>query len=265
MNSALIQIDVDLLRPNSYQPRRHFDQQKLEKLANSMNEHNLIQPIIARKTGDNYEIIAGERRWRAAQLACQHKVPVLVRTASNEEAALAAITENIEREELNPIELAHAFQRLKDSFALTHREIGHAFSVSDKSISHTLRLLTLPAAIQNEIEQGKLTLGHGKAILAAPNENHMQLMRSTIKNNWSVRRLEKEVKGLLSPSCGIKQKQQTKDPEITRLEEIMGAQLGTDVKVHYASSKKGAGSITLPFSSLEQFDGLLEKLSIELQ
>jgi ParB family transcriptional regulator, chromosome partitioning protein len=257
MTPTLITLDVDQLKPNAFQPRKMFDEEALSQLASSIQHNGLLQPVVARKTKDGYEIVAGERRWRACQKAQIHAIPVLLRHFSDEQSAIAAISENTDRENLSLMELAHAFHRLSVDFNMTQKEIGEIYDVHEKKVTHVLRILSLEEEVQAHIENKQLSLGHAKIILSAPKSEHIQLSNAVVNNHWSVRELEKRVKLLLSPAPPGPKKS-SKDTDIIKLENELGQTVGLPTQIEYSAS--GSGEISFKFSSLEEFEGLLIKL-----
>jgi len=259
MQTPLLHLDIDLLHRNPFQPRRIFNGAKLDSLAASIKTSGLIQPIVARETVTGYEIIAGERRWRACQKAHLHQVPVIIRQCSDEESATAAIAENIEREDLSLLEMAYAFSRLSNEFSKTQKQIGELYSINEKNVTHILRLLTLDPFIQENIDKGQLTLGHAKVILSAPKEHRSDVARQIIKKELSVRGAEKIVKALIEPSPATTIRK--KDPDLLRLEQQISEAVGLNNSIAY--NEKGAGTVVFNFSSFEELEGLLQKLRID--
>lgn len=255
---TLINLDIDQLQRNPYQPRKKFDPVALKSLANSITKQGLLQPIVARKTEVGYQIVAGERRWRAAQLAKVNTVPVIIRRLNDEESAIASISENTEREDLSLIEKAQAYARLSEDFKMTHREIGELYSTNEKTITHTLRLLSLDIQIQQLIENGDIMLGHAKIILSAPPEMRINLANQAARLHLSVRELENKVKAL---SQIKKVKEKDKDSDLKRLENNISSHLGAPTEIKYM--KNSSGILSFKFSSLDEFEGLLEKLKLQ--
>lgn len=258
MTPTLITLDIDQLSRNPFQPRQKFDDVKLLHLASSIKQSGVLQPIVARKTAHGYEIVAGERRWRACQKAQINSIPVIIRHFSDEEAAIAAISENTERENLSLVELAYAFSRLNCEFAMTHKEISDLYDMNDKKVTHILRLLTLDEEIQELIDKDLITLGHAKIILSAPKPEHVQLAHAVVKKQWSVRELERQVKVLLTAASP---KTNSKDTDIQKLELDISEHVGLATNINY--KPKGAGTISFAFSSLDEFEGLLIKLQMQ--
>ena len=234
-----------------------MDQASLEELAASIKAQGVMQPILVRPLeGGRYEIIAGERRWRAAQLAGLHEVPVLVRDIPDDAALAMSLIENIQRENLNPLEEAMGIQRLIDEFGMTHQQAADAVGRSRPAASNLLRLLHLAKPVQDLLMAGAIDMGHARALLPLAKASQVQLAHRISAKGYSVREAERLVQHELNPP-----KQQAaaeKDRDLARLEEELADALGTQVKIRM--SAKGAGRISIGFSSLDQLDGLLEKL-----
>ena len=249
---------VDYLQPGKYQPRTHMDQESLNELAASIKAQGVMQPILVRPVdGGRYEIIAGERRWRASQLAGLHEVPVLVRDIPDDSALAMSLIENIQREDLNPLEEAMGIQRLIDEFGMTHHQAADSVGRSRPAASNLLRLLHLAKPVQDLLMSGEIDMGHARALLPLAKASQVQLAHRISAKGYSVREVERMVQHELNPP---KQKAAVKkeDRDMARLEEELADALGTQVKIK--ASAKGAGQIVLGFSSLDQLDGLLEKL-----
>jgi len=206
-DNKIVEIKIDLIEPNKYQPRKVFQQEALEELAKSIKEHGLVQPIVVRKAGDKFELVAGERRWRAAKLAGLEKIPALIKDFNLQETTEIALIENIQREDLNPLEEASAYQLLLDEFKLTQEELAKKVGKSRPYIANTLRLLSAPTEIQQHVIEGKLTAGHARALLPLPPAGQIQLAEKIIKENLSVRETEAIVKSVLTIKDEQKKKQ----------------------------------------------------------
>ncbi len=249
---------VDYLQPGKYQPRTHMDQESLNELAASIKAQGVMQPILVRPVdGGRYEIIAGERRWRASQLAGLHEVPVLVREIPDDAALAMSLIENIQRENLNPLEEAMGIQRLIDEFGMTHQQAADSVGRSRPAASNLLRLLHLAKPVQELLMAGEIDMGHARALLPLAKASQVQLAHRISAKGYSVREAERLVQHELNPP---KQKAapQKEDRDVARLEEELADILGAQVKIKM--SAKGAGQIAIGFSSLDQLDGLLEKL-----
>jgi ParB family chromosome partitioning protein len=252
MNVALTQ-----LRPGKYQPRTQMDPDAIGELAESIKAQGIIQPILARPLGDgHFEIIAGERRWRAAKLAGLDAVPVLVREVRDDLALAMALIENIQREDLNPIEEAAGIQRLIDEFAMTHEAAAEAVGRSRSGVTNLLRLLSLAKPVQDLVLQGRLDMGHGRALLALPGAKQIELANLIAAKNLSVRQAERLVGQALSTPRAAKRV--ARDRDLLALEEELSDHLGTRVAI--VPRKKGAGRVVIDYASLDQLDSLLAGL-----
>ncbi len=257
---ADMRLPVERLRPNPLQPRKDFEAEALESLADSIRQKGVIQPLIVRPVGDSFEIVAGERRWRAAQLAQQHDVPVVVRELDDTEVLEVAIIENIQREDLNAIEEAMGLRQLMDRFGHTQEKIAEALSKSRSHIANLLRLLTLPASVQSMVRDGKLTAGHARALVGV--ENVEQLANTIAQRGLSVREVEQLVR---QGAKGTKSTKTTpgkaeKDPDTRALEADLSAHLGMAVQIDMAGTGE-SGQLTIRFGSLDDLDKLCQGLS----
>lgn len=241
--------------PNPDQPRFHFDEEKLKELSASIKNHGIIQPIVVSKKGNQYEIIAGERRFQAAKLAGLSAVPVIVREVSEQEKLELAIVENIQRHDLNPIEEARSYQRLSDEFDLTQEEAAAKLGKSRSAVANKLRLLTLPVEIQKAIMENKITEGHAKAILAISNpEKQRALFELILKSGLTVRQTESKTREI---SVHTHKRNVNVDPETKALEDELSGKLSTRVKV----SKSGqGGKILIEYYSKEELDSILDRI-----
>jgi len=245
------------LQPGKYQPRTRMDPGSLEELAASIKAQGVIQPISVRSIGGGrYEIIAGERRWRAAQLAGLAEVPVLIREIPDDAALVISLIENIQREDLNPLEEAAGLQRLIDEFGFTHEQAAAAVGRSRTATTNLLRLLQLAKPAQDLLMAGDIDMGHARAILAAPKSEQGRLAAEAADKGWSVRETERRVSRLINPQA--RKEVQTKNRDLERLEEELSDALGATVKV--SANRKGAGAVTIRFASLDQLDGILQRL-----
>ncbi|MGB8883072.1 MAG: ParB/RepB/Spo0J family partition protein [Azonexus sp.] len=254
-------LPVERLRPGKYQPRTHMDETSLAELAASIKVQGVMQPILARAIdhtpgAERYEIVAGERRWRAAQLAGVSEVPVLIRSIPDEQALAMALIENIQRENLNPLEEAHGLQRLIDEFGLTHQQAADAVGRSRPAATNLLRLLQLTATVQEMLMTGKLDMGHARALLPLTGAQQIALAQRIVHKGLSVREAERLVQHLLNPPRKVPE--QAVDRDLLRLQEELSDDLGANVAIR--SNKKGAGKVTIEFGSLDQLDGLLSRL-----
>ncbi|GHT83008.1 chromosome partitioning protein ParB [Betaproteobacteria bacterium] len=245
------------LTPGKYQPRTRMDPGSLEELAASIKARGIMQPIIVRPLGDDvFEIIAGERRWRAAEIAGLEEVPCLVREIPDEAALVMSLIENIQREDLNPLEEANGIQRLIDEFDMTHQQAADAVGRSRPAASNLLRLLNLVEPVQELLMAGDIDMGHARALLALDGANQIQLANQVAARRLSVRDTERLVQHVLNPPPP--KAAATPDRDLLRLEEEIADTLGAAVKIK--ANKKGAGEVLIRFGSLDQLDGLLERL-----
>jgi ParB family chromosome partitioning protein len=245
------------LQPGKYQPRTRMDPGSLEELAASIKAQGVMQPILVRPVGeDTYEIIAGERRWRAAQIAGLDDVPCLVREIPDEAALAMSLIENIQREDLNPLEEAGGIQRLIDEFAMTHQQAADAVGRSRPAASNLLRLLNLARPVQELLMAGDIDMGHARALLPLDGASQIQLANVVAARQLSVRDTERLVQQVLNPRQ--KKAAPAPDRDLLRLEEEIADAIGATVKIK--ANKKGAGEVTIRFGSLDQLDGLLGRL-----
>ncbi len=248
-------LPLDLIQRGKYQPRRDMDPQALEELAQSIKNHGVMQPIVVRPvSGGRFEIIAGERRWRASQQAGLEKVPALVREVPDEAAIAMALIENIQREDLNPIEEAVALQRLQQEFQLTQQQVADAVGKSRVSISNLLRLIALPEEIKTLLSHGDLEMGHARALLGLPAEQQVEGARHVVARGLTVRQTEALVRQWLSsketPKAEVKV-----DPDISRLEQRLAERLGSPVQIKHG--QRGKGELVIRYSSLDELQGVL--------
>jgi ParB family transcriptional regulator, chromosome partitioning protein len=253
-------LNVTLLKPGKYQPRSHMDEVSLNDLASSIKAQGVMQPILVRQLADSsYEIIAGERRWRAAQLAGLTHVPVLVRSVPDNAALAMALIENIQRENLNPLEEAVGIQRLIDEFQMTHQVAADAVGRSRSAASNLLRLLKLPQAVQSMVMENKLDMGHARALLPLENALQIMLANKIVMEQLSVREAEKLVQKQMQEPKHDKPKKASKLSRDTELlQEEMSAYLGTRVEIK--QGKKGGGKLVIEYSNHDQLDEYLDYL-----
>jgi ParB family chromosome partitioning protein len=238
-----------------------MDPERLAELADSIRAQGLIQPIVVRPVGGGrHEIIAGERRWRAAQLAGLREVPVVVRDTDDHAALAMALIENIQREDLNPLEEAQALKRLIDEFGLTHQQAAEAVGRSRAAVSNLLRLLELPAAIRGFVERHELEMGHARALLTLPEAQALALAREAAAQGWSVREVERRVNALAkgAPGAGTRPAPKPVDADIARLERELGELLSAPVNVQHA--RGGRGKLVIAYHSLDELEGILERI-----
>lgn len=251
-------VETTRLTPNKYQPRTNFDAEQLKELVASIKEKGVLAPILVRRQGDSFEIIAGERRFRAAVELKLPRVPVVIRDTTDQEALVLSIVENIQRQELNPMEEAHAFQRLTKDFSLTQEEVARAVSKDRSTVANVLRLLTLPAEVQKAIASGKLSFGHGKVLLGLDSvAQQIKLTQLVLSNSLSVRELENYVASIKPLSLKKKRAAKDKDPYIADLENQLQRILGTKVRI-VASKKRGR--IQIEYYSDEDRERILKIL-----
>ncbi|HEX5337641.1 MAG TPA: ParB/RepB/Spo0J family partition protein [Gallionella sp.] len=259
-DDVLRELNVSILKPGKYQPRSQMDEASLNELASSIKSQGIMQPILVRQLADSsYEIIAGERRWRAAQLAGLTHVPVLVRSVPDNAALAMALIENIQRENLNPLEEAVGIQRLIDEFKMTHQTAADAVGRSRSAASNLLRLLKLPQAVQSMLMENKLDMGHARALLALDGVQQITAANKIALEQMSVREAETLVQHLLNPETKAtpsKAKKPTRD--VLRLEEELSEILGTKVTIKPGS--KGAGKLIIEYTSHDHLDELIVRL-----
>lgn len=255
----LQQLPVELLQRGQFQPRRQIDKEALDDLANSIAKQGVLQPIVARKlpSGD-YEIIAGERRWRAAQQAQLDRVPVVVRELSDEDAMVIGLIENLQREDLSPIEEARGMQRLIEEFTMTHQQVADSVSRSRAAVSNLLRLLSLQSDVSSLLEQGQLDMGHARALLSLDEAMQQKAAQQIIKSGMSVRQAESLVRRLQEENANPVTKVKEKDPDIRHLEESLSEKLGTHVEIKLGS--RGKGKLVIDFHGNDVLQGILEKI-----
>ena len=251
-------LPVDVIRRGKHQPRRVVEESALEELAHSVRTRGIVQPIVVRPAGPgSFEIVAGERRWRAARMAGLEEVPAVVRECSDREAAAVALIENIQREDLNPIEEAQGYRTLADEFGLTHQELADAVGRSRSAVSNALRLLDLNDDVRALVEQGDLDMGHARALLALSGAAQSEAAALVVKRGLSARDTEKLVRSKAEQKSSSEPA--TRDPDVVRIETELGERLGAKVRIDH-KPKKGAGSVTIHYSSLDALDGILERI-----
>jgi len=257
-SDSLATLAVDKLQPGKYQPRTHMDQASLESLADSIRAQGIMQPIVVRLVGnDQYEIIAGERRWRASQIAGLKEVPVIIKEIADDVALAMALIENIQRENLNPIEEANGIQRLINEFDMTHESAAQAVGRSRSAVTNLLRLQNLHAVVQEMLAEAKLDMGHARALLALDGAKQIAAAEQIVQNQLSVRASEQLVKKLSSASAAPT-KVPTKDRDVLRLQETLAQSLGAAVTIE--NSKNGSGTLKIRYASLDQLDEIISKI-----
>lgn len=257
---ALKTLAVDLLQRGQYQPRKDFNKESLQELADSISAQGVVQPIVVRALprSKKFEIIAGERRWRAAQLAGLEDVPVVVKDVPDKTVMCIALIENIQREDLNPLEEAQALARLIEEFDMTHDTIADAVGRSRSAVTNLLRLLELNAKVKQLVESRQIDMGHARALLALPLNKQMGAAETIIKQDLSVRATEKLVQDLSGENKQGKARQSAKDPNIQKLENDLSQQLGS--KVTIKQKTKGKGVLQINYHSLDELDGILKHI-----
>lgn len=261
VDGKLTQLPVEFVQRGKYQPRRDMHPEALEELAESIKAQGVMQPIVVRPISDSkYEIIAGERRWRATQLAGLDKIPAVIREVPDEAAIAMALIENIQREDLNPMEEAVALKRLQDEFELTHQEVAAAVGKSRTTVTNLLRLIALSDEVKKLLEHGDLEMGHARSMLTLSADDQRQIARQVVAKGLSVRQTEALVRRL--------QQQQTKavpaakiDPDLKKLQDGLADKIGVPVNIQH--SAKGKGKLVLNYNNLDELDGILAHLGYE--
>ena len=257
----LTSVPVRDIKPGRYQPRSQMDDEGLQDLADSIKAQGVIQPVIVREHGlSQYELIAGERRWRASQLAGLAEIPVVIKSIGDEAALAMGLIENIQRENLNPIEEAQGLKRLVDEFGLTHETVAKAVGRSRSAVSNSLRLLALPEPVQEMLFLRQLEMGHARALLSLPVMEQLSLAQKAVKNGWSVREVER--RSQLAQQAPQEKKSKTVSPDIRYLNEALTEKLGVRAEVQTANHKRG--KVVLHFDSPETFARLMRQLDVKL-
>jgi len=254
---TLQELPIERIRRGTYQPRQHFDQALLQELADSIQSEGLIQPILVRPFADGYELIAGERRWRAAQLAGMQKIPAIVRELDDQSVAAVALIENIQRKDLNPMEEARALQRLQTEFEMTHQAVAESVGRSRAAVSNLIRLLDLHEEVKVMVDRGDLDMGHARALLSAEKHHQIMLAKEIISKGLSVRATEQLVKAGKSANDSTLEKVR-RDPNIVALEKRLGDTLGAAVSIRHQTT--GKGKLEISYNSLDELDGILNHI-----
>jgi len=254
-NNSLEVCHINNLKTGKYQPRSHMNQIALNELAESIKTQGIMQPIVVRAVGDKrYEIVAGERRWRAAKIANLTEVPILIKDIADESALAMALIENIQREDLNSIEEAKGIQRLIDEFGMTHESASHILGKSRTTVTNLLRLLNLSEHVQKALLEGRIEMGHARAMLSLPGSDQVMLCQKVINNKLSVR----EVESLITQKKPTKSIKKQKMADIVNLETNLSDKLGTSVQISHKLN--GSGSLKINYNNLDQLDFILKKI-----
>ena len=256
-DGSFLSLPVDVIRRGKHQPRRIVEESALEELAHSVRTRGIVQPIVVRPAGPGrFEIVAGERRWRAAQMAGLAEVPAVVRECSDREAAAVALIENIQREDLNPIEEAQGYRTLAGEFGLTHQELADAVGRSRSAVSNALRLLDLNDDVRALVEQGELDMGHARALLSLSGAVQSETAAEVVRRGLSARETEKLVRSKVKG--GSPPERAPRNADVVRLENELADRLGAKVRIDHKT--RGTGSLTIHYTSLEALDGILERI-----
>jgi ParB family chromosome partitioning protein len=256
VDGELKQLPVEFLQRGRYQPRRDMDATALQELADSIRTQGVLQPIVVRPIGPQmYEIVAGERRWRATQLAGLDSIPAIIREITDETAIAMALIENIQREDLNPMEEAVALQRFADEFSFTHQQIADAVGKSRATVSNLLRLMSLNPEAKTLLERGDMEMGHARALLALPDTLQGKAAKAVVAKGLSVRQTEAMVRALLAQKDKPEESDRTLDPNVRKLQEQLSERIGAPVQIEY--NARGKGRLTINYNSLDELDGIL--------
>ncbi len=258
-NNGLSELDIDRIQRGKFQPRQHFDQQSLQELADSIRSQGIVQPIVVRPEAGHFEIVAGERRWRAAQIAGLQKIPAVIRDLDSSAAAVVGLIENIQREDLNPLEESQSLMRLIEEFELTHQQVADSVGRSRASVTNLLRLLDLADPVKDLVNRGLLNMGHARALLGLIRHDQIEVANIVVKRGLSVRGTEALVKLKLKGGSPKKPAETRSDPDIRRLETSISEKLGAAVKIR--TGKQGSGQLIISFHNSDELDGILQHLS----
>lgn len=252
-------IDVDLIQRGPWQPRNHFDEEALQELADSISTQGVVQPIVVRQTttGNRYEIVAGERRWRAAQKAGLSQIPAVIKCFDDQTAAAVSLIENIQRENLNPLEESTALKRLIDEFNMTHQQVADTVARSRVAVSNLLRLQDLTPEVKNLLATRQIDMGHARALLSIEGSEQSRIAKEVARKKLSVRETEALVRRIQQPKNGVKAVK--KDPDIVRLENQLSESLGAPVIIR--QKPKGKGTLEISFTSLDVLDGIISRMT----
>ena len=255
---GLLQLEIEKIVPNPFQPRTRFNELELDELSDSIRQHGVMQPVVVRQTVRGYELIAGERRWRASQRAGLAEMPALVRDLDDQQVAALALIENIQREQLTAIEQARALARMRDQFSMDQTALATMISSSRSNVANLLRLLNLSQGVQSMLEEGRLEMGHARALLPLPENMQVKTAEDVLRSQLSVRQTETLVKRLLSDNSKRDQGSDQKDPDVSRLEAKLSDRLGASVQIKLKSG--GKGHIVIEYGSLDILDGIVARL-----
>ena len=255
--AGLIQVAVEKIVPNPFQPRTRFSELELDELSDSIRQHGVMQPVVVRQTVRGYELIAGERRWRASQRAGITEIPAIIRDLDDQQVAALALIENIQREQLTAIEQARALARMRDQFSMDQTALATMISSSRSNVANLLRLLNLAQGVQTMLEDGSLEMGHARALLPLPENMQQKTAEDVLKSQLSVRQTETLVKRLLADDTSPS-KSEDKDPDVSRLEAKLSDRLGASVQIKAKSG--GKGHIVIEYGSLDILDGIVARL-----
>jgi ParB family chromosome partitioning protein len=262
INGQLKYVPVELIQRGKYQPRRDINQEALEELAASIRSQGVMQPIVIRPITENkYEIIAGERRWRASQLAGLDKIPAVIRDVPDEAAIAMALIENIQREDLNPLEEAVALKRLQDEFELTHQQVAEAVGKSRTAVTNLLRLIALDEEVKKLLEHGDIEMGHARAMLSLTNDRQRVVASEVVAKSLSVRQAEALVRRTIEEINKPAEQKTFHNPDLEKLERGISEKVGVPVMIQH--SAKGKGKLVLKYTNLDELDGILHHLGYE--
>jgi ParB family chromosome partitioning protein len=256
-STGLMKLPVEKIIPNPFQPRTRFSELELDELADSIRQHGVMQPVVVRQTVRGYELIAGERRWRASQRAGITEIPAIARDLDDQQVAALALIENIQREQLTAIEQARALARMRDQFSMDQTALATMISSSRSNVANLLRLLNLTQSVQTMLEDGRIEMGHARALLPLPENMQQKTAEDVLKSQLSVRQTETLVKRLLADDTSP-EKSEGKDPDVSRLEAKLSDRLGATVQIKTKSG--GKGHIVIEYGSLDILDGIVARL-----
>ena len=253
------ELDLESIDANPYQPREHFDDEHLGELAESIRNHGVLQPVLVRRAADRYQLVVGERRFRASKIAGRSTIPAIVREIGDDDSLKFALMENLQREDLTPVEEARGYAALREEFGLSVKDIAGMLGKDRSTVANTLRLLKLPARVIELLEQGRLTAGHARAILSIEGEGgQIEWAERVVSQGFTVRDIEEAVPG---KKKGKKKRRQT-DPQLAAIEERAELRLGTRVRI---SQRRKGGVITIDYYSTEELEAILEKMGVDTE